>query len=105
MVNIVLYYTKDVYDIFNIQDGYLIIKDKEFFPTIEYNEKYNKFTFTIDETNIYTMKVNLDNHIYDCFTQDLYLNNEIIDPLMYRINFEEIEDNNSSKEDDEDSCG
>lgn len=104
MIKIVLYYTKDIYDVFNIEDGYIIIEDKKYSPTIEYHEDHNLFTFVINKENTYTVKVNLDNKFYDCFTQPLYLNKELIDPLMYYIDFEEI-DKSYSIDEDEDSYG
>lgn len=104
MLQIFLRYTKDNYDIFNIEDGYIVLEETKYFPTIEYNKNFNLFTFIIDKENTYTIKINLDNKFYDCFTQPLYLNNELIDPLKYQIHFEENEIYVSS-EDEEDFYG
>ena len=104
MLHVVLYYIKDIYDVFNIEDGYIIIGNKKFHPVITYNEKYNLFTFYINDSIIYTVKINIDNKFYDCFTQPFYLNEEIMDPLTYQINFIESE-SLYSLEDEEDSYG
>jgi len=104
MLQLVFYYIKDIYDVFNIEDGYIVIGNRKIPATITYNEKYNLFTFYVTNNVIYTVKINIDNKFYDCFTQPLYLNEEIVDPLMYQINFIESE-NLYSLEDDEDSYG
>ncbi len=104
MLQIVLYYNKNIYDIFNVEDGYIIIENRKIYPNITYNEKYNLFTFYIADNITYTVKINIDNKFYDCFTQPLYLNAEIMDPLTYKINFIESE-SLYSFDDEEDSCG
>jgi hypothetical protein len=104
MIEITLYYIKDKYDIFNIEDGYLLLEHKKYFPVIDYQEDYNLFTFIIDENIKYTMKINLNNNFYDCFTQSLFRNDEELHPLEYKINFEEIEHEEFTI-DEEDSYG
>jgi hypothetical protein len=106
MIEIVLYFSKDIYDIFNIEDGYLLLDNIKYPAIIEYNENYNLFTFIIDKSVKYTMKININNHVYDCFTQPLFRNNDELHPFDYKISYEElnIKDFVSSDE-DEDSYG
>ncbi len=104
MLEITLYYIKDEYDIINIEDGYLLLENKKYFPVISYEDKYNTFTFIINENTKYTMNINLNNRFYDCFTQPLFKNEEELHPLECKINFEEVEQEELSS-DEEDSYG
>ncbi len=106
MIEIVLYFSKDIYDIFNIEDGYLLLEDKEYPANIQYNKNYNLFTFIIDESVRYTIKINVDNHCYDYFTQSLFKNNEKINTLDYKISYKELNPKDFfSSDEDEDSYG
>jgi hypothetical protein len=106
MLEITLYYTKDTDDIYNIEDGYLLLENIKYSPIIDYQENCNQFTFVIDENTKYTMKININNRFYDCFTQPLFRNEEELHPLECKINFEEIEQEEIIYfSEGEDSCG
>ena len=104
MISVILQYIKESEDVYHIEDGYLLLETKKYYPTIDYQEDYNIFTFTIDENTKYTMRI--DNKAYNCFTQPLNLINENNNLTIYEIIFEEVEKEISyCIYDDEDSCG
>lgn len=107
MIFIKLIYKEVNEDIYNVEKAFIYLDDSSVIMGIsEITETHTKFTFILNEKNMYTIQTVNNSNFENYWVESLYLNNEKVDHCLYEIIYEDSDEQSSIEyEEDDDSCG